>query len=565
MKPKALLVMNVLLVGSLLLSACGATATPTVEPTKPPAAAAQTVAAATPAPVTAVPPTGAAPTASPSKERKTTANTDQRYPKIRIGIAADPQDLSPWNVNMGSKPYIYQNFYEYLFDFVDNDYVPVLAKSYKVIDDLHYQVQIYDYIYDHAGNHITADDVVNCVKYYVDHGYAVKYDIFKDIKKVDDYTVEYTWSKPVTRVGELEHPWCRTPIYSRKAFESGNFATNPVGTGPYVVKQFVSGSKVILEANDKYWQKDKSLVNPRHQAHVQTIEYDVIPEPSQHVIALKTGTIDVSELVPFDSLAEFQDGGPLASKYDVLRTYGSQLWGMVCNTSPGNPGNDINFRLAVWYAIDNEAVAKATRTCAPAKAFGTPFFADYVKAWESKPSYINTYDPRLAKEYLAKSRYDGRSLKFVANGGEPSKTMATVIQAFLANVGIKAEITLVEGQVAGSLWPKPEAWDIMLYSLGGGSQIGEWNRVMNNKELGTGMSHGFIKDDKLQQLFEAASAVATHDEAHMTALHDYVLEKAYLYAVAVPTINLVYSSNIAKVVLRENEFFLPGACTYYLE
>jgi peptide/nickel transport system substrate-binding protein len=495
---------------------------------------------------------------------KTTADTNQMYPKISIGVAADPQDLNPWSVNSGSKPYIYHNFYENLFDFVNNDYVPVLVKEWKRIDELNYQVQIYDYIYDHAGNRITADDIVACHQYLLDNKLAVKYDIFKSVKKINDYTLVYTWSRPVSGVGDLEHPWCRTPIYSQKAFKSGSFATKPVGTGPYVVKQFVSGSKVVLEANPKYWQKNKALISKLHQAHVKTIEYHVITERAQHVIALKTGMIDVSELVPVENLREFQDGGALADKFNVWVTSGSQLWGMSCNNSPGNPGNDVNFRMAVWYAIDNEAVSKATRITVASKGFGTPHFSDYVKAWDSKPSYINTYDPKLAKEYLAKSTYDGRTIRLNSRADEPGKTMATVIQSFLVNIGIKAEITLMEAKDQGGHWAK-DTWDIMIWQIGGGSQIGEYNRVMNNKELGIGMSMGFIKDDQLQLLFETARTFATHDDAHMTALHDYILEKGYLYAVAAPMINLVYTSKMAEVVLRENEFMLPGACNYYLD
>jgi ABC-type transport system substrate-binding protein len=239
---------------------------------------------------------------------------------------------------------------------------------------------------------------------------------------------------------------------------------------------------------------------------------------------------------------------------------------MSLNNSQGNPGADLNFRLAVWYAIDNEAVSKATRTTVASKAFGTDHFSDYVKAWDSKPNYMNkTYDLKVAKDYLAKSKYDGRTLKFNARSDEPGKTMATVIQSLLTNAGIKADIVLNSASDQGALWAKADAWDLMLWQIGGGNQIGEYNRVMNNQELGNGMSMGFIKDDKLQELFVAARTAKTHYEAHMTALHDYVLQNAYLYAVASPKINTVYTNKIAQVVLRENEFFLPGGSNYFLD
>lgn len=92
--------------------------------------------------------------------RKTSANSNERYPRLVVGINADPTDLLPYDINAGTKPQIYHNFYEGLFDMEGSEYIPVLAKGYEVVDDLHYDVEIYDYVYDHAGNNITADDIV---------------------------------------------------------------------------------------------------------------------------------------------------------------------------------------------------------------------------------------------------------------------------------------------------------------------------------------------------------------------------------------------------------------------
>jgi ABC-type transport system substrate-binding protein len=541
MNRKLLVVMTIVLIGSLLLAACAPKPTPTAVPTaKPP---------------TAVPPTAV----------RTTDDTDQRYPKITIALNQDPGDLTPWGVNMGAKPYLYQNFYEYLFDLENNEYVPVLAKGYTVVDDLHYDVQLYDYIYDSAGNHITADDVVFSTQKMIDSGTNFKWYMFGGIKKIDDYTVEYTWTKKITDVGELEFPWCRAVIFSQKAFESGNFATAPVGTGPYVVKSFVSGSKIVMEANDKYWQTDKSKITKRHQARVQTIEYDIIAESSQNVIALETGAIDFSEHVPNDNLAEFQTGGKYADKFKVEVASGSFVLALHLNQSEGHPGADLNFRLAVYYAIDNESIATALKgAIVAAKAFGTPHFSDYVAAWDEKPNYMNTFDAAKAKQLLAQTTYAGQKLILATGGDEMSQTVATVVQSFLLNVGIKTEIKTLDQAAAQTIDREPNGYEIKMFGMGGGSLIGEWNRVMNNHELGTDYSIGFVKDPQLQHLFEVANAIGTHTPENMTALQDYVQEHGYFYAIGAPRINMVYNKNIAKIVLRENEFILPGACTYYL-
>lgn len=551
MKTKVSLLIAILVVASMLLSACS---TPTTADTTTDTAATEAAVETT------------ATEEATADAVQTTYDTGERYPSITIGIAADPEDLSPKDVNGGSHPYIFQNFYEYLFDMVDNDYVPVLASGYTVIDDLHYQVQLYDYIYDSAGNHITADDVVFATNWLVESGFAFRYDIFESIEKVDDYTVEYTWTRPVTGVGQLEFPWCRTVIFSQAAYESGNFATNPIGTGPYIVTEYTSGSRIVLEANDNYWQTDESLRSVRHQANVQTIEYDVIAEPAQHVIALETGAIDFSELIPAENLPEFQDGGEFADLYDVEQSFGSMVVIMTPNLSEGHATADINFRMAVYYAINNEAVATGTNgTTVAATAFGTPHFADYVPAWGDTPNYINTYDPELAQQYLADSVYAGEEINLVVLGVEPFETEATVIQSLLTNIGINATLTVVEaGPQFPALFTDPTAFDFLIGPIGGGSQIGEWNRVMNNNEFGNGMACGFVADDTLQTLFETASNVSTHTPENMTALHDYLLSQGYEYAIGIPVLNIVHTNAIAEMVLRENEFFMPGASNYYL-
>jgi peptide/nickel transport system substrate-binding protein len=548
MKTKVTMLMAVFMIASLLLSACGGAA-PTTAPTT--------------APVT-VPATQAP--AAPSGE-KTTENTDERYPKVTIAINQDPGDLKPFAVNFGAHPYILQNFYEFLFDLEDNNYVPALAKGYNKVDDLHYDVQLYDNIYDSAGNHITADDVIYSTQKLVESGNNFKWYMVGDLKKIDDYTVEYTWTKPITDVGELEFPWCRTVIFSQKAYEasSDQFATAPIGTGPYVVKSYVSGSKVVLEANPKYWQTDKSKITLRHQAHVQTIEYDIIAESSQNVIALQTGAVDYSEYVPSENLADFQSGGKYADKFSTEVASGSFVYALNLNQSEGHPGTDLNFRLAVFYAIDNDAIATALRgTLVAAKAFGTPHFSDYVASWDTTPNYINTFDANKAKELLAKTTYKGETLILATMQDESSQTMATVIQSFLLNAGINTEIKILDMAAAQAIDTNPDGYDIKIFGMGGGSLIGEWNRVMNNHELGKDYSVGFVKDSELQRLFEVANAIDTHTPENMTAVQNYVLEHGYFYAIGSPRINMVYNKNITKIVMRENEFLLPGACTYIL-
>lgn len=505
-----------------------------------------------------------APTAQ--EGRKTTADSDERYEKICIGLQSDPKDLAPENTSGdNSLLYVNWNYYEQLFDYRNNDYVPILAKGYTEVDDLHWQVEIYDYIYDSEGNHITADDVIFCYDNLVNSGKALKYDKYDHIEKVDDYTVEFVWTSPIDGIGDLEWPWCRTHIYSQKAYEEGNFHEKPIATGPYKVAEYTVGSRLVLEANDNYWQKDE-LRDPEHLANVQTIEYDIIAETSQHVIALSTGQIQYSEYVPTENLDEFRDGGQYADGNDVYTTQGSGLRVLMGNNDSGSPMSDVNLRKAVFYALDNEAIAAAAGTGLPAKAVGTSFFPDYCEAWESaEGNYMAVCDPELAKEYLEKSSYNGEVLKILGSSNEVDKNIMTMMQALLLNVGIETEIVAEDEALAQSDALDPTKWDMLITNAGGGCQSGEWNRFTNYNEFGNGFNMAYIHDDKLQDYLTLCNSLEGHTEENMTEMHQYYLDNAYYHALTSTAMNGVYSEDFATLVYRESEFLRAGACDYYLD
>jgi peptide/nickel transport system substrate-binding protein len=478
-------------------------------------------AAATSAPAA----TQAAPTADSS--RKTAQSSGERYKKITIGIPSDPADLGPTGYGDNSAQYTMPNYFEALFDFRDNDYVPILAKGYTVKDDTHWDVQLYDYIKDSDGNPITADDVVFSYKTLIDSGKAARWDTFGDIKAIDDYTVEFTWTKKIDSLGELEWPLCRCYIVSQKAYEAGNMASSPVGTGPYKVTEYDPGAKIVMEANDNYWQKD-DLRDAQHLANVQTIEYDIISETSQHVIALSTNQIQYSESVPAENLKDFQEGGQYAEGHAVFATQGSAVEMLLPNCMDGKATSDINLRYAIFYALDNTAIATAVGTYSPSKAFGTPFFSDYDTAWESQNNnYMATYDLDKAKDYLSKSSYKGQELVILCGSDEASKTACTMIQTMLLQIGINVKINAEDGNLVDTDMRNSDNWDLLYKDAGGGSQVGEWNRPMNYDEFGTGYNMAMIKDDTLQNDLKTASTIDGHTKENMAALHQYILDNAY--------------------------------------
>jgi ABC-type transport system substrate-binding protein len=264
-------------------------------------------------------------------------------------------------------------------------------------------------------------------------------------------------------------------------------------------------------------------------------------------------------MIPTENRAEFERD----SQFGAYVAASPGLYTLTLNTASGHPGSDSNFRLAVYYAINNEACSRATNgQTLPTKAWGSPFFSDYVADWENTPSYINTYDPELAKQYLAKSSYRGQTLKLLCENDETSKNLMTVIQSFLANIGIKGAVSAT---YMGNELDDENAWELVSIRLGGGMQVGEWNRLINQEEYPSKRALGFIVDPALQQKYLDTLNVKNFGPAAMTDMHNYVIAKAYGYTIATGLLSMVYSSSIAEVYLRERQYALPGAFVYYLD
>lgn len=495
--------------------------------------------------------------------RPTTANSDERYDTITLAISSDPQDLNPWNISAGGKKYTCLYFYESLFDYDQSNYYPVLAKGYTEVDDLHWDVEIYDYIKDSAGNPITADDVVFSYNVIRESGYLNHADMLESVEKVDDYTVRFTWNKKIDGVCELEWVFGMVKIFSQSAYENGNFATAPITTGPYVVQSFVAGSGMTLVRNENYWQED-DLIARGHHAYVDTIEVKLISEYAQQVIGLQNGTIDFSYSIPAENLEDFQEGGKYGDDYNVYLAPLNGYFYIEGNMSEKSIWSDKNFRLAVFYGLNNDAIATATSLPA-ATTLGTPLWNEFYDAWSQNETYINTYDPELAKQYLEQSGYDGSQLTLICANDEQFKNACIMVQTLLKQIGIDVYVETMEQTQMETLIGGDTGYDMFLMGGGGSSLIGGLNRMLNNSDFANGCAPGMLYDETLFEKYAYVSQAENYTLENMTDFMDYVFENAYIYCPVYRVNTLVFTSDIAELGLGYNCEFILGDSVYYLD
>ena len=484
---------------------------------------------------------------------------------LTVAISTDWKSLEPHGPNQDGKPNFIYNIYESLFD-MDNtgNIVPNLAYQYTVADDsMSVSADLYDCIYDSDGNHVTADDVVYSINWLVDSGNALGYDNFDHIEKTGDYQVTFYVNEEIHGNRSLEQFFLRSLIFTEKAFNDHNFATDPVGTGNYKVTNVITGSSLTMELRDDYWaDADPEIVAARqgyHQGTVKTVTFQIISEAANAAIALEMGTVDCCDYVAEDMLPEFDEGGQYADQYSVVDALSSDFYIINPNRAEGRLCSDENLMKAIYYALDNTSIASAMGgSYKPLGSLGFSYFGDWDTAWESEENYINTYDPELAKEYLAKSSYNGETLVMIGLTSEVVKNAMTMIQAQLAQVGIDVSINAYDQDTCGATMASPDGWDFVVNMAGGTSFIGTFGAFKDT--INDGLNKFWFSDPTLTELKTAAEAYEATSE-DTKAFNDYILEHGYQYCIAAASSSIVVPEDMEAIYQREG-YFTPAACTF---
>lgn len=452
---------------------------------------------------------------------------------IKIGLANTVPSLQPFKGTGLYYGFVDGQVYQRLgqrTDFATQTFRPVLMTEYHTDDGVNYDITIRDDIYDSAGVHLTAADVAWCFNHvkenglngnsYIDHAEAT-----------GDYTFVLTLAND--DLWSFEAALEAVCIVTKESFEASEdgMATKPVGTGPYVVKEFITGSKVVLEENENYWaDKAEGLEDlPIYRHNVDCIELDFLTEATQMSVALQTGEIQMglwlNEAI-VDECREYPE-------YTVETLDNRQMCELLFNVTDQSPCSDVNLRKAIAYAVNNQLMIDnalhGIGTVSP--ALGKTGLAGYNEKWETEYEYY-PYDAEKAKELVAASGYNGEELSIMIQSNALYRSEATVLQENLKAVGINARIdeydmsTRNKYVVAGSGYH----YDIALYNLsaGGSYLIQTLESWLNEDRYGNGMNMFGSSDPKLQELTLACGEEDwTQDD--YDELYKYVYDNCYLY------------------------------------
>ena len=355
-----------------------------------------------------------------------------------LGIAAETATFYPPKTGGTYE----RNTFEQVFDALlhrtpDGKIVGRLATSWKNVNDLTWRFDIRHGVQFQDGEPLDAAAVKTSLDLYraPDSVVASRYREIDHIDVVDTYTLDITTKTPdpFLPASVTDNAWIMAPAYLAKVGEAG-FAAKPVGTGPYMFKNWVRGDHITFEANPNYWGGP---------VPIKTVIWRVIPEPSARVAALQSGQVDLVWEIPPVQVAQLEHT-PNITVLSVPspRAVYIGLW----PESPagnGKPLADLRVRQALNYAVNREAIVKVLQ-----RGYGTLISQPIPNAGYNgyDPSIAPyPYDPAKAKALLKAAGYpNGFSMDLLYTGRYLSPEEAQAIKSDLAAVGVNIKLDDVE-------------------------------------------------------------------------------------------------------------------------
>jgi peptide/nickel transport system substrate-binding protein len=332
----------------------------------------------------------------------------------------------------------------------------------------------------------------------------------KTIETPDPYTVVFTLAYPFPAFfpWSLINQW----VLPKHLYEGSDPNTNPVnakpvGTGPFVFREWVRGSHILLERNPNYFKAGKP--------YVDRLVYKIVPDASARLVALETGDVDHLNFIsmPTTAVKRLQSSPNITVKLDRSRAnYGI----IIAQINLRNEHLKVKeVRQAIAYATSKKDIIE--KALDGVGEFATGPISPQQTQWYN--GNVNKYDfnPALANEMLDKAGFPrgANGMRFSiriaydrnAEGGA-LQSAAEIMRENLRAIGIELQLR----QLDGPSWIETTAgkWDYDL-SLGsfqtGPDPAVAVSRLYISKNFGHRLGTNIMNysNPKVDELFETSA------------------------------------------------------------
>jgi len=383
---------------------------------------------------------------------------------LRIGLDVDAGTIDPRVSRATTTVRVIEQVYDSLIDLDDNlQPQPCLAESWENPDPLTWIFHLRRGVKFHNGADFTSLDVKKTYEDIINPEIAstarATFSVIQNINADDPYTVIFNLREPYAPL----LPQLNIGIVPKDAGHPDTFGLNPIDTGPYIFKEWLRNSRIVVEANPNHFNGPPKT---------RTIEFYVIPDNSTRVAALEAGDVDIihSPLSPSDV-----NRMKANSAFTVFETPGLGVTFLNFNWGSTFLG-DQKVRQAISHLLDKTVISRDIYMNMDVPGVSTLLPSSWAYT-DSTPNYA--YDPARAAAVFAEAGWTRGSDGYYTKGGRRLQiTLSThtedpnriQVVEYLQNVhmqnGIYTDVSTVE-------WPTFDAnvvagrFDICLIGLVG--------------------------------------------------------------------------------------------------
>jgi peptide/nickel transport system substrate-binding protein len=351
---------------------------------------------------------------------------------IVLGIRLEPPHLDP---TAGAAAAIAEVVYNNVFQGLtridrDGSVKPSLAERWDVSEDGKvYTFHLRQGVKFHDGTTFDAEDV----KFSLDRARAADsvnpqkglFEPIETVEVVDPQTVRITLKRPSGNL-PFNLGWAAAVIVAPES--AADNKTQPVGTGPFKLAEWVKGDHVTLVRNDDYWGEPVAL---------EKATFKIIGDPTASFAALMAGDVDAFPLFPAPENVPQFEADP---RFTVVvgNTQGKTVLAM---NNGRKPFDDIRVRRAISHAVDRQALIEGAM-----HGYGKPIGSHFVPQDRGSVDLTGKYpfDPEKARALLKEAGAENLSVQLVLPPPDYARRGGEVLASQLRNVGISVEIVPME-------------------------------------------------------------------------------------------------------------------------
>lgn len=434
--------------------------------------------------------------------------------------------------------------YSPLFKINGADITWYLATGYELSEDERtYTFHLRDDIQWSDGEKFTADDVIFTIEQMmIEENACEMYSNFVtedgacEIKKIDDYTVSFTF--PDASPAHFEAFAYQMYIEPKHVFEgitdydSYQYDGPVVGTGPYILTEYSAGSYLKFEKNDKYFMNTPSI---------DTLVFRIIPSNDAASLAIQSGEIDAWATTP----AYLEQIDLEANNLNVQAFNQSRIGYLNINC---RKITDVKVRQAIFYALDKTQMATAT--------YLNPSYYDEVYTFLPPnnayydDSEVNKYetDVEKAKSLLADAGVSGLKVKMGYSSDDANmETWALLAQEQLSAAGITVELAPMEqGAYYNELYSEDKDFDIF---FGGYIMGSDPHTYAGLYTTGSESNYSGLASEAVDKLF--ADGIKTFDDTERKAIYkelqNQIQEEAAFFPIASNSYLVIFNNRVKGI------------------